>query len=452
MAQGPTVNVTHVIDGERFGGFQWAVAIWCGVLATLDGFDNGAIAFVAPVIAPQWGINVPAFGPVFGAGLFGLMIGALCSGPIADRLGRKTVILTSTVIFGLFALATVWAQSIGQLYILRFITGLGVGGLMPNAIALTAEYAPRRIRNTVTAIMFLGFALGAGGGGFVGAAVIPSFGWQALFVIGGAIPLLLVPFAAFALPESIRFLVARSHRPDRVARLLNRLTRRSSFQGSENFVIAEEPLHGFTVRHLFTEGRAVNTALLWVVFFCNLLVMYFLTNWLPTILREADVPLGTALTLAGVLPWGGIASTLLLGPIVDRIGAPRVVTLLYIGAAIFVFIIGTIGGNIPLLWVTVICAGGCIIGGQSFINVMAAVLYPTAIRSTGVGWALGIGRVGAIVGPMIGGVLLAAHFAPKNLFFSIAIPALVAAGAMFILGRRLRGAGTPATVEAVVAH
>ncbi len=452
MAQGPTVNVTHVIDGERFGRFQWTVAIWCGVLATLDGFDNGAIAFVAPVIAPLWGVNVPAFGPVFGAGLFGLMIGALCSGPIADRFGRKSVILISTTIFGLFALTTVWAQSIGQLYILRFITGLGVGGLMPNAIALTAEYAPKRIRNTVTAIMFLGFALGAGAGGFVGAAVIPHFGWQALFVIGGALPLLFLPFAYFALPESIRFLVARARRPDEVARLLRRLTRRDSFKGNENFVIAEEPLHGFTVRHLFTDGRAVNTALLWVVFFCNLLVMYFLSNWLPTTLREAGVPLGTALSLAGVMPWGGIASTLLLGPIVDRLGAPRVVTTLYVGAALFVVIIGSVGGNVPLLWIAVICAGGCIIGGQSFINVMAAVLYPTAIRSTGVGWALGVGRVGAIVGPMIGGVLLAAHFTPKSLFFSIAVPALIAAGAMFLLGRRLRAAGTPAPAEAVVAH
>jgi AAHS family 4-hydroxybenzoate transporter-like MFS transporter len=452
MAQGPTVNVTHVIDGERFGSFQWAVAIWCGVLVTLDGFDNGAIAFVAPVIAPLWGVNVPAFGPVFGAGLFGLMIGALASGPIADRFGRKSVVLASTMIFGVFALATVWAQSINELYLLRFLTGIGVGGLMPNSIALTAEYAPKRIRNTVTAVMFLGFALGAGGGGFVGAALIPSFGWQSLFIIGGVLPLLLWPIALFVLPESIRFLVARGGRPTEVARLLNRLTKRSGFQGNENFVIAEETLRGFSVRHLFTEGRAVNTALLWVVFFCNLLVMYFLTNWLPTILREAQVPLGTALTLSGVLPWGGILSTLILGPIVDRIGAPPIVTTLYVCAAAMVIAIGLVGGNIPMLWVTIIAAGACIIGGQSFINVMAAVLYPTTIRSTGVGWALGVGRVGAIVGPMIGGVLLAAHFTPKNLFFSIAVPALIAACAMFVLGRRLRHTGTPATVEALAAQ
>lgn len=451
MAQGGPVNVTQVIDEGRFSAFQWQVAIWCGVLATLDGFDNGAIGFVVPVIAPLWHVSPPDFKEVFAAGLFGLMIGALASGPIADRVGRKKVILVSTLIFGGFALATVWAQSIGQLYLLRFITGLGVGGLMPNAIALTAEYAPRRIRNTVTAIMFLGFALGAGGGGFIGAAIIPSYGWQALFAIGGTVPLVLLPLVYFALPESIRFLVSRGGRPGEVARLLNRLTGRAAYQATNGFVISEVHLHGFTVRHLLNEGRAVNTLLLWIVFFCNLLVIYFLSTWLPTILREAEVPLGTALSISGAMPWGGIASTLVLGPIVDRIGAPPIVTVLYVCAAIFVVAIGLLGGNVPLLWIAVVGCGACVIGGQSFINVMAATIYPTAIRSTGVGWALGVGRTGAIVGPLIAGFLLAAHFTPRNLFLSFAVPALVAASAMFVLGLRLRQARA-AAVEALPAE
>ncbi len=452
MAQPATINVTDVIDKGRFVSFQWAVSIWCGVLVTLDGFDNGAIGFVAPVIAPQWGVNVPSFGPVFGAGLFGLMLGALAAGPLADRYGRKLVILVSTLTFAVFALATSLAHSIDQLYVLRFLTGVGVGGLMPNAIALTAEYAPRRVRSTVVAIMFLGFPLGAGGGGFLGAQLIPSFGWQSLFVVGGLLPLLLLPVAIFALPESIRFLVMRGDRPNHVAALLNRLTRTHDYNGAEMFVITEQKLHGFTVRHLLTQGRAINTALLWITFFCNLLVIYFLNSWLPTILREAGVPLETSLRLAGAVSWGGIASTLILGPIVDRFGAPRVVTLLYIGAAAFVFAIGLSGGNVLLLAFTISLCGACVIGGQSFINVMSAVLYPTAIRSTGVGWALGIGRVGAIVGPVIGGLLLAAHFSPQSLFFSTAVPALIAALAMFVLKRRLRGAESVAPVDALATH
>jgi AAHS family 4-hydroxybenzoate transporter-like MFS transporter len=452
MAQGPTVNVTQVIDGGRFGGFQWSVAIWCAVLTTLDGFDNGAIGYVAPVIAKQWGLGMPSFGPIFGAGLFGLMLGALASGPLADRFGRKIVILVSTLIFAGFALATVLASSIDMLYALRFCTGLGVGGLMPNAIALTAEYAPRRTRATVVAIMFLGFPLGAGGGGFIGAALIPDYGWQSLFILGGLVPLVLLPIAIFTLPESIRFLVSRGDRANHVAGLLNRLSGKSEFNGAENFVIAEEKLHGFTVRHLFTDGRAVNTILLWITFFCGLLVIYYLNSWLPLVLRANGVPLGAALSLAGSLSWGGIASTLVLGPIVDRIGAPTITTLLYIGAAVFVFAIGLSGNSVPLLAVTIIGAGACVIGGQSFINVMSAVLYPTAIRSTGVGWALGVGRVGAIVGPVVGGILLAAQFTPQNLFFCIAVPALIAAVSLFVLGRRLRAAeGSSATATAATA-
>jgi MFS transporter, AAHS family, 4-hydroxybenzoate transporter len=452
MASRATVNVTQVIDERRFGTFQWSVAIWCGVLVTLDGFDNSAIGYVAPTLAKALDVSMPSFGPVFGAGLFGLMLGALGSGPLADRFGRKLVVLISTLIFSIFALATALAHSIDQLYVLRFLTGVGVGGLMPNSIALTAEYAPRRIRATVIAVMFLGFPLGAGAGGFIGAQLIPAFGWQSLFILGGLLPLILLPIAIFALPESIRFLVARGGQPTRIAALLNRLSGKTEFDGSENFVIAEERLHGFTVRHLLTEGRAFNTALLWITFFCNLLVIYYLNSWLPAVLNDAGVPLAAALRLSGAVSWGGIVSTLILGPVVDRYGAAGIVTALYLFAALFIFAIGLSGASVALLAVTITGCGMCVIGGQSFINVLSAVLYPTAIRSTGVGWALGIGRIGAIVGPVVGGMLLAAHFSPKNLFFTIAVPALISATAMFILRRRLRGTEAARPVQTAAAH
>jgi MFS transporter, AAHS family, 4-hydroxybenzoate transporter len=455
VAQGrsQTVNVSQIIDSGRFGGFQWMVAIWCFVLVTLDGFDNGAIGFVAPVIVKEWGIAMPEFTSAFAAGLFGLMIGALASGPIADRFGRKIVILISTLTFAVFALATTLAHTIDQLWILRFFTGIGVGGLMPNSIALTAEYAPKRIRATVVAIMFLGFPLGAGGGGFIGAALIPHYGWHALFILGGLVPLILLPIAIFSLPESIRFLVSRGDRPNAVAVLLNRLSGTRDFNGSENFAMIEDrKLPGFAVKHLLNEGRGFNTALLWITFFCNLLIIYYLNSWLPLVLRGSGVPLGDALRLGGLISWGGIASTLILGPVVDRLGAPRVVTVLYVLAALCIFAIGLSGANVTFLAITITGAGMCVIGGQSFINVMSAILYPTAVRSTGVGWALGVGRVGAIVGPVIGGILLAAHFTPRNLFFMITVPALVAALSMFILTRRLRGRETMSSAEPVIAH
>ena len=451
MAQQNAVNVTEIIDNERFGAFQWSVAIWCAVLVTLDGYDNAAINYAAPVIAQQWGVPVPAFGPVFGAGLFGLMLGALGSGLLADRFGRKRVIVVSTLIFSFFALVTTQAQTIEQLYVLRFLTGIGVGGLMPNSIALTAEYAPRRIRATVIAVMFLGFPLGAGGGGFVASGLIPAFGWRSLFVLGGLLPLLLGLVAIFFLPESIRFLVTHGRRPDEVARLLNRLKRTTGFTASNTYAVEEQPLKGFSAWHLLREGRAINTLLLWITFFCNLLVLYFLSSWMPSVLNQSGVPLDAALRLAGLQSLGGILGTIVLGPIVDRVGAPGIVTALFVGVAVFVFVIGLSGASIALLAAGITAVGICSVGSQSFINVMSASVYPTAIRSTGVGWALGVGRIGAIIGPVVGGVLLAAHFSPTNLFFSAAVPALVAAAAMFALGRRTTAAEAAVPVS-IPAH
>ena len=453
MATGQTVNVTQVIDGGRFGRSQWMVAIWCFVLVTLDGFDNGAINFAAPVIVKEWGIAMPTFTSVFVAGLFGLMIGALCSGPLADRFGRKLILLTSTLVLSVFALATALAHSIDQLWMLRFFTGIGVGGLMPNSIALTAEYAPRRIRATAVAVMFLGFPLGAGAPGWLGPALISSFGWQGFFILGGVLPLILLPIAIFVLPESIRYLVNRGDRPNTVAALLNRLTGQRQFDGTQQFTMpADQHLPGFAVKHLLTEGRAFNTVLLWITFFCNLLVIYYLASWLPLVLRDSGVPLDDALRLGGIIPWAGIVSTLVLGPVVDRLGATRVVTVLYVLAAAFVFAIGLSGASIALLSITIIGAGMCVIGGQSFINVLSATIYPTAARSTGVGWALGVGRVGAIIGPAVGGMLLGAHIPARTLFFMIAVPALIAALSMFVLSRRLRDVENVSAAEPVIAH
>lgn len=441
MAQAQLVDVTDVVDNARFGSFQWRIALWCGVLVTLDGFDNAVINFVAPVIAKEWQAGPAAIGPVFGAGLFGLMLGALGFGPVADRYGRKPAVLASTFIFGLFALLTIFARSIDQLYVLRFLTGMGVGGLMPSAIALMADYAPKRIRATVVALVVLGFALGSGAAGFLGAVMIPRFGWESMFVIGGALPLVLLPFAWFQLPESIRFLVTNKRPPALAAALLNRVVGKSEFSGSESFVMPQEhALAGFAALHLFREGRAVNTALLWIAFFCNLVVIYGLLSWLPLVLRDTGIPLEAALRLGGVVPWAGIVGTIILGPVADRVGAPCVATVLYLFAAGFIFAIGLAGADMTILTLTVAGAGFCVIGSQNFSNVASAVIYPTAIRSTGVGWALGVGRVGGIVGSVSGGILLAAQISPRSLFLTIAIPSLVAALAMFLLWTRLRHA------------
>jgi len=450
MAASKTVNITALIDERGFGRFQLAVAAWCAGLVIIDGFDIGNIAYVVPVLAPLWGVSPAGFGPVFLSTLVGVFFGTLLAGPLADRFGRKRVVLSAVLLFGGFALATVLVSGIAAFIALRFCTGLGIGALMPISIALTAEYAPKRLRTTVTAIMFLGFPLGVGSGGFIAAEVIPAYGWQAMFVLGGGLPLLLLPFAALALPESIRFLVVRGDRPALAARLLNRLVGRAEFSGDETYTIAEERTRGFPVKQLFADGRGTNTALLWSAFFCNLLVVYCLNAWLPTVLRETGVPLATTFRLTGALSWGGVAAILALGPVVDRLGAPLVVTCLFLGGALCVFGIGLSGSNVTSLAVTIVLCGGCITAGQSFCNILAATLYPTTIRSTGVSWALGVGRAGTLLGPPAGSLMLAAQFTPAAIFFSAALPTVIAATAMVLLGRRIR-APPPLPREAMAA-
>ena len=435
---GRSVNVTELIDGQRFGRFQFLVALWCGLLVVIDGFDIGTTAYVVPVLAPQWHVSPAGFGPVFLSTLVGVLIGTLTAGPLADRFGRKRVVLGAVVIFGGFELATLAVGAIVPFIAVRFFTGLGIGALMPISIALTAEYAPKRIRTTVTAIMYLGFPIGVGAGGFLAADIIPIYGWQAMFVIGGAIPIVLLPIVGWALPESIRFLVARGRDDNQVAGLLNRLTRSTQFSAADSFTIAEERIQGFPVAQLFTQGRGVNTSLLWVAFFCNLLIIYSLNAWLPTVLKATGVPLATTFRLTGALSWGGVVSILILGPIVDRLGATAVVTCLFIGAAIAVIGIGWADANVTMLAVTIVAAGGCITAGQSFCNILAAALYPTTIRSTGIAWALGVGRAGTMLGPVVGSLLLAAQMAPATILYSTAIPAAIAALAMLALGRRMR--------------
>ncbi|HLI19663.1 MAG TPA: MFS transporter [Stellaceae bacterium] len=430
------VNVTDFIDGQRFSRLQLAVAIWCGVLVALDGLDVQIIAFVAPVIAPSWGVPIAAFGPIFGLGLLGFMLGALIAGPFADRYGRKPVIVVSAAILGIFSLATADAHTLGQLLILRVLTGLGLGGVLPNAVALTSEYAPRRNRAMVIAVMFCGYSIGGGISALVSARLIPAYGWPSAFVFGGVIPLLLAPAIYLWVPESIDFLAQRTRRSQQIAALLNRIAARAMFKGDETFVIAEKNMKGFTVKHLFTEGRTATTLLLWLAFFCNLLVLYLLAAWLPAMMQAAGVPIGQAIVFTAFLNLGGIIGTCALGPLMSRWGAAVVIAILHMLAAISTVTIGVAGNNTTLLALGIFGAGFCVIGGLNFLNALASSKYPTAIRSTGVGWGLGIGRIGSIVGPIMAGVLLAGHVSLPQLYFIAAVPALIVGLAVLPLGSR----------------
>ena len=450
------VDVADFIDRQPVGRFQLKLLLTCAAVLFLDGFDTQAIGYVAPALAKEWGLTKGALGPVFSAGLFGLMIGALVFGPLADRIGRKKIIIFSTLAFGVGALVTAFVQDVNTLLAIRFLTGLGLGGAMPNAVAMTSEFSPHRRRATMVMIMFCGFSVGAALGGLLAAALIPQFGWRSVFVVGGVAPLLLVPILALRLPESVRFLALTGRANERVANLLGLVNPKAEFPLVTQFVVREPATAGIPVLHLFKGGRTPVTLLLWVVFFMSLLDLYFLSNWLPTVLNDLGASVSEAAVIGSMLQVGGVVGTFALGSIIDRFSF-RALALVYFIAVFAVGAIGQLGHSVVFVTMAIFAAGFCIVGGQIASNALAAGFYPTSIRATGVGWALGIGRVGSIIGPLVGGVLLTMKWSPGAVFMAAAGAALCAALAAFSLSRLAgmggsgkRAADPPAPFEAAL--
>ena len=438
-----SVDVAAIIDDISMTSFQRLVIFLCGIIAMLDGFDTQAIAFVAPAIAVDWGVAKSEFGPVFSAALVGLAIGAFTLGSVADRVGRRLIVIISVAGFGGFSLLTAYAQNMDQILLLRFLTGLGLGGAMPNIITLTTEYSPRRLRTLMVVIMFSGFPLGALLGGLVSAQLVEIFSWRSVFIFGGVLPLALIPILLWLLPESLPFLVSRNNEADRRRALgyLRKITNEMQIEieDSANFVLPDKENSRGKVSNLFSDQRALATVMLWGIFFTNLLMFYFLIMWLPAVLVEAGLPINLAILTAVLLNAGSIIGGVTLGRLVDMKGPFKVLTLNYIMAGIFAVSIGSAAETLGLVASLVFCAGFCVGGGQLVANGLAASFYPPEIRSTGIGWALGFGRMGAIIGPIIGGFLVSLEFNTQQLFIAVAIPGFLASTAVFFMGRSPSG-------------
>jgi MFS transporter, AAHS family, 4-hydroxybenzoate transporter len=431
-----TVDIRRFIDERPVSRYQLLVAVMCGLIVFVDGFDAQAMGYVAPALTTAMKISRNVLASVISSGLVGMMIGALVSGPLADRIGRKPVLIGCSLIFGLGSLLTATAQSVESLMAWRAITGLGMGGAMPNAIALTSEYMPQRRRAGAVTMMICGFSLGAAVGGFVAASIIPVFGWPSVFVVGGIMPIAIAMASFVVLPESIRFLLVRGGKESLARAYLSRMAPAEAVAGPLSPGSDESTstrlgagTGRFIVAELFSNGRALATILIWVIYFMNLLNLYFLNSWLPTIISDAGIPQATAIRLTSLFQVGGIAGAIVLGRLLDRTFSFWILAACYAWAAAFVYAIGHSGASVAMLAVTIACAGVGIIGGQNASHALSSEFYPTHMRSTGVGWALGIGRIGSIVGPVIGGLLLTQNTPMRDVFWAALIPALIAAAA-----------------------
>jgi AAHS family 4-hydroxybenzoate transporter-like MFS transporter len=415
-------DIGALIDGRPLSAFQVRVLVLIGCLVLIDGFDVQVIGFVAPALVRTWSLTPDALGPIFAAGLLGMLVGSTGLGMLADRIGRRPVLIGATFFVALCVLSTAATRSVPQLLALRFLTGLGLGGVLGNAVTLASEYCPSARRASLLMGISCGFTAGAILGGLLAAVLIPRAGWPAVFVVGGLLPLGVAILLIRELPESLQLLLVRGADRARIQYWLQRLAPGIIFEPTTTHRITDAAVKA-SVIDLFRGGLSVRSLLLWAVSFANLLNLFFLANWLPTLATRMGYSDSLGVLLGTTLQAGGILGALILGHFIDRFGFYRVLVPSFLLGAVMIAGVGRPDLPVAAACAAVLLAGATIVGGQPGINALATFVYPTQLRATGVGWCLGIGRAGSIVGPMAAAQLIAHHFTNESLFMFAAIPA-----------------------------
>lgn len=424
-----TIDVTALLDGARFNAFHARVLFWCALIIIFDGYDLVIYGVVLPSLMAEWGLSSIQAGALGSCALVGMMLGALFFGSLSDRIGRrKTIMICVTLFSGVTALNGM-AQSPEAFALCRFIAGLGIGGVMPNVVALMNEYAPKKSRSTLVALMFSGYSLGGMLSAGLGMVLIPQWGWQAVFYVA-LIPLLVLPFLIRQLPESMDFLL-RTGQTVKAQGLLAQVA--PSYAPSESDQLSQAVAKGTSVSiaKLFRDGRKLSTFMLWLAFFCCLLMVYALSSWLPKLMTAAGYGLNSSLAFLVVLNVGAIVGAVAGGWLGDRIGIAKVLFAYFSCGALALSLLA-LKAPLPVLYLLIAIAGACTIGTQILANACTVQFYPPEVRATGLGWAMGVGRTGAIIGPLLGGVLQASSLPLQANFLIFAIPGLVGAIAVLV--------------------
>jgi len=421
------IDVGELIETRPIGPAQWTVIGLCALVALLDGLDLQSIGLAAPAMAAQLHIAPQAFGAVFSAALAGLSLGALVLGPLADRVGRKRVLVCAAFCFGVFTLTTAYAGTLPELLAARFLTGIGLGGAMPSFISLGSEYVPKPRRAAIVSLLWAGFPLGGVIGGVLGSWIIPVYGWPSIFLVGGALPMLLSIILALALPESVGYLVAAGKPGDRIRRTLVRIFPDLAMPNNTRFERVQESAPNITLLELFRSGRATGTLLLWASFFFAFMILVTNSAWSPILLRRVGIaPEHSALALA-LFNFGSLFGSAAAGWLLSRFGTLRVLPpTLVLGALAYAMV----GWSAPSFDAVMVAEGlsGLLLGcASSGLIALAAIFYPVSIRSTGVGWATGMGRLGSFSGPLLVGQLVGAQWDVRTIFASVGGLVLISA-------------------------
>ena len=439
------IDITEVIDNRGIGRFQSVTFALCAASLIMDGFDVQAMGYVGPELVPEWDLAPGQFAQILSATNFGVLIGSLLFTVLADRIGRRPVLIGTTLFFSILTLMAAGAESLEEMRMLRFIGGIGMGSIIPNATALIGELSPRKRRVTLIMTITVGFTAGGAVAGIVSAVLIDAFGWRSVLYFGGAIPLVVGVLMFFWLPESLEFLVLRKKGTERIGKWLRAIDPNLDVGPDTEFVVAGKQRGGAPFVNLFRDGRTLTTLMFWIINFMNLLNLYFLAGWLPQVLGGVGYSTSEAALITSSMHVGGLIGTFILAWLIAGNRFVPVLTVSFAVASVSIALIGTssILALVPALGVVVFVAGWCIIGGQPGLNAMEATFYPTEMRSTGVGFCLGIGRIGAIVGPLLAGYLIESQWSNEQLFFAAASAAAIATLVMFGLRWTMKLPDTP---------
>jgi MFS transporter, AAHS family, 4-hydroxybenzoate transporter len=440
-ADGRDIKLYQLLDNQKLNRFHCKVAALCFLVIVLDGFDTTLIGFIAPALTRVWHVSRQDLGPLVSAALLGIAIGSFSAGPIADKCGRKTVLVGGVLFFAVMTLVSAVTHDLGTLTALRLLTGLGLGATIPNASTLAAEYAPLRNRAGIVTFVLCGFTIGSSAGGFASAWLIRHAGWQSVLVACGGIALLVVPLLAYALPESLHFLAAKGAPDSRVRALLAKVAGPAAFANGR-LVAQKKPSCMNPVAQVLSRGLHLQSVALWTAFFMASFTVYVLVGWLPLLLTDAGFSTRDAAVTGGFFQTGGAIGVLVLGRLMDRWSPHIALTLAYAASGILIFLLGRTGGNLTWLTTLACVTGFCIAGANAGIFALSALTYPTASRATGTSWMSGVGRFGAILSGFVGAHLLGSGRNLSQVTGLLIVPIFIAALAILIKWIYVRRAGT----------